>query len=145
VKDAGLRCARVGAPENLEIHTRCTEAENAHDLSQHRDFLHEDITVVVAGGMATTGIDEYRAGLEQLFEGMSDFKVVLEDQFATDDRVVCRWRATATHDGDYFGIPATGSTVDYTGVSVWEFDGGKARRGWIFPDNVTMMQQLGVA
>ena len=135
----------MGAAENLDVHTRQTEAENRHDLSQHGDFVHDDIAVFVAGGATTTGIEEYRAGLESLFEGMSDFSVVLEDQFATDDRVVCRWRATATHDGDYFGIPATGRTVDYTGVSVWQFDDGKARRGWIFPDNVTMMQQLGVA
>jgi steroid delta-isomerase-like uncharacterized protein len=135
----------MGAAENLAIHTRCTEAENRHDLSQHGDFVHDDITVVVAGGDSTTGIDEYRASLEQLFSGLSDFKVVLEDQFATDDRVVCRWRATATHDGELFGVPATGKSLDYTGVSVWEFDGGKARRGWIFPDTVAMMQQLGFA
>jgi steroid delta-isomerase-like uncharacterized protein len=135
----------MGAAENLAIHTRCTEAENRHDLSRHGDFFHDDIVVVVAGGMATTGIDEYRAGLDQLYEGMSDFKVVLEDQFATDDRVVCRWRATATHDGDYYGIPATGKSVEYTGVSVWEFDNGKARRGWSFPDTMTLMQQLGFA
>jgi len=135
----------MGAAENLETHTRCTEAENAHDLSRHGDFLHEDIAVVVAGGETTAGIVEYRASLEQLFAGLSDFKVVLEDQFATDDRVVCRWRATATHDGELFGVPATNRALGYTGVSVWEFDGGKARRGWIFPDTMAMMQQLGFA
>jgi predicted ester cyclase len=59
--------------------------------------------------------------------------------------VVCRWRATGTHDGELYGIPATGKAFEYTGVSVWEFDDGKARRGWAFPDNVTLMQQLGVA
>ena len=132
----------MGAAENLETHTRCTEAENRHDMSQHAEFFHDDITVVVAGGDSTVGVDAYRASLESLFLGMSDFKVVLEDQFATADRVVCRWRATATHDGELFGIPATGKSLDYTGVSVWEFDGGKANRDWIFPDNVTMMQQL---
>jgi len=135
----------MGAAENLEIHTRCTEAENRHDLSRHGEFFHDDIVVIVAGGMETTGIAEYRAGLESLYQGMSDFEVVLEDQFATDERVVCRWRATATHDGDYYGLPATGKSVDYTGVSVWEFDGGKASRGWIFPDTMAMMQQLGFA
>ena len=135
----------MGAAENLGIHTRCTEAENRHDLSQHGEFLHDNIEVVVAGGMTTTGVDEYRAGLEELYAGLSDFKVVLDDQFATDDRVVCRWRATATHDGEFYGVAASGKALDYTGVSVWEFDHGKARRGWIFPDNVAMMQQLGFA
>jgi steroid delta-isomerase-like uncharacterized protein len=135
----------MGAADNLDVHTRLTDAENAHDVSHHADFFHDDIDVQVAGGMSTTGIDDYCASLELLFAGMSDFKVVLEDQFATDDRVVCRWRATATHDGDYFGIPATGNPIEYTGVSIWEFEGGKARRGWAFPDTLTLMQQLGVA
>jgi steroid delta-isomerase-like uncharacterized protein len=135
----------MGAAENLDTHTRQTEAENRHDLSQHADFLHDDIEFWVAGGMSTTGIDAYCDTVRVAYDGMSDFKVVLEDQFATDDRVVCRWRATATHDGDYFGIPATGTTVEYTGVSVWHYDGGKARRGWSFPDNLSLMTQLGVA
>ena len=135
----------MSASENLNVHTRCTEAENRHDLSQHSDFLHDDIEMHVAGLEMTTGIEAYCATVQAGYVGSSDFKVVLEDQFATDDRVVCRWRATGTHDGDLYGIPATGKSFEYTGVSVWEFDGGKARRGWAFPDNVTLMQQLGVA
>jgi hypothetical protein len=30
-------------------------------------------------------------------------------------------------------------------VSLWEFDGGKARRGWIFSDVAGLMGQLGLA
>ena len=135
----------MGAAENLDVHTRWTEAENLHDLSHHADFVHHDIEVRTVGADSTVGIDGLRASLQMLFEGMSDFRVALEDQFATDDRVVCRWRATGTHDGDLYGLPATGKAVDYTGVSVWEFDGGKARRGWVYIDTATMMQQLGLA
>jgi len=134
----------MGAAENLEVHTRCTEAENRHDLSHHDDFLHDDIVMHVAGAEPTVGIEAYCATVRAGYDGISDFKVVLEDQFATDDRVVCRWRATGIHDGVFYGIPATGKFIDYTGVSVWEFDGGKARRGWAFPDNATLMHQLGI-
>ena len=135
----------MSASKNLEVHTRCTEAENRHDLSHHDDFLHDDIVMHVAGTETTVGIEAYCARVQQGYDGVSNFEVVLEDQFATDDRVVCRWRGTGTHDGELYGIPATGRSINYTGVSVWEFDGGKARRGWAFPDNVTLMQQLGVA
>ena len=69
---------------------------------------------------------------------------MLEDQFATDDRVVCRWTASGTHEGELYGIPATGKHIAYTGVSLWEFDDGKARRGWIFPDVASLMTQLGL-
>jgi hypothetical protein len=32
------------------------------------------------------------------------------------------------------GIPATGEKIDCMGVSLSEFDPGKARRGWTFAD-----------
>jgi len=83
--------------------------------------------------------------MEGTYAGLPDFRVVLEDQFATDDRVVCRWRARGTHQGELFGIPATGNQIEYTGVSLWEFEAGKARRGWIYPDVASLMAQLGVS
>jgi hypothetical protein len=73
----------VSASENLDVHTRLTEAENRHDLSHHRDFLHDDIEMHVAGGETTTGIEPYCATVQASFDGASDFKVVVEDQFAT--------------------------------------------------------------
>jgi hypothetical protein len=54
-------------------------------------------------------------------------------------------RMSGTHQGDLDGIPATGKQLEWTGVSLWEFDGGKARRGWIFSDAAGLMGQLGVA
>jgi predicted ester cyclase len=49
------------------------------------------------------------------------------------------------HEGDLFGILATGKQIEYMGMSLWEFDDGKARRGWIFSDVVSLMAQLGIA
>jgi uncharacterized protein len=66
----------------------------------------------------------------------------LDDQFATDDRVVCRWRSRATHTGDFFGFPATGKQNEFPGMSLWEFDHGKARRGWDFLDLASLLAQL---
>ena len=44
---------------------------------------------------------------------------VIDDQFATDDRVVCRWRINGTHSKDSFGFPATGKHIEYAGMSAW--------------------------
>jgi len=135
----------MGAEENLRVHTRWAEAEDQHDLSHHEEFIHDDIEVTSPGGELVVGIDAYRAMMQASYEGLPDFHVVLEDQFATDDRVVCRWRGSGTHKGELFGIPATGKQIEYIGMSLWEFDGGKARRGWIFPDIASLMAQVGMA
>jgi steroid delta-isomerase-like uncharacterized protein len=133
------------ADENLATHSAWTTAEDRQDLSRHHEFLHDDIVVNQAGGEPVVGLEGYITMMEATYKGLPDFHVVLEDQFATDDRVVCRWRAAGTHEGDLFGIPATGKEIEYTGVSLWEFDRTKARRGWIFPDIASLMAQLGTA
>ena len=130
--------------ENLAAHTAWSDAEDHRDLSHHHDFLHDDIVVNQAGAEPVVGLDAYIDMMEATYAGLPDFRVDLEDQFATDDRVVCRWRSTGTHNGDLFGIPATGRKIEYTGVSLWEFDHGRARRGWIYSDVASLTAQLGM-
>ena len=132
----------MGAAENLAVHTRWTDAEEHHDLSHHRDFLHDDIEVHVPGAEPIVGLDGYRAMMDANYAGLVGFHVTLDDQFSTDDRVVCRWRLSGTHGGELFGMPATGKHIEFAGVSLWEFEAGKARRGWVFPDLASAMAQL---
>jgi steroid delta-isomerase-like uncharacterized protein len=134
----------MGAAENLATHAAWTAAEDRQDLMRHHEFVHDDIVVNQAGAEPAVGLDGYITMMKASYAGLPNFRVVLEDEFATDDRVVCRWRASGTHQGDLFGIPATGKQVEWTGVSLWEFDGGKARRGWIFSDVTALMGKLGV-
>jgi steroid delta-isomerase-like uncharacterized protein len=132
----------MGARENLAAHTALTEAENRHDLTHHGDFLHDDIEFHLVGGEVLVGIDAYVTMMEAGYAGLEGFSVVLDDQFATDDRVVCRWRARATHTGEFVGFPATGKQIEFPGMSLWEFDHRKARRGWGFLDLASLMAQL---
>jgi steroid delta-isomerase-like uncharacterized protein len=132
----------VGAAENLALHERWTDAENSHDLSHHDEFLHPDIELQVAGAEPISGLDGYLVMMEANYSGLENFHSAVEDRFATDDRVVCRWRTTGVHNGEMFGVPPTGKRVEFTGVSVWEFDGGKARRGFVFPDVAAIIGQL---
>ena len=82
----------MGASENLVVHTALTDAENRHDFSHHGDYLHDDIEFHLLGGEVFVGLDAYVANVQAGYEALQGFSVVLDDQFATDDRVVCRWR-----------------------------------------------------
>jgi steroid delta-isomerase-like uncharacterized protein len=132
----------MGASENLVVHTAWAEAEDRHDLTHHLDFLHDDIELHQPGSEPLVGIDAYVSMMQALYAGLEGFSVILDDQFATDDRVVCRWRARGTQSGELFGLPATGKQIEFPGISLWEFDNGKARRGWSFPDLASVMAQL---
>lgn len=132
----------MGAAENLAVHRNWAAAENAHDLSHLDDFIHADIELHVPGSDPIVGIDNYRLMMQANFEGLENFHSAVEDSFATDDRVVCRWRTTGLHVGDFMGFPATGKRIEFAGISLWEFDAGKARRGYAFPDAAALMTQL---
>lgn len=132
----------MGAEQNLSVHTAWADAENRHDLSRHREFLHDDIEVHLAGREPFVGFDAYMAMMEENYSALDAFHTVSEDQFATDDRVVCRWLSTGIHSGELNGMPATGKRIEFAGVSLWEFDHGKARRGWVFPDVAALISQL---
>jgi steroid delta-isomerase-like uncharacterized protein len=132
----------MGASENLAVHTAWTEAENRHDLTHHGDYLHDDIQFHQPGSAPLVGLGAYLMMMQDLYAGLDGFSVILDDQFATDDRVACRWRARGTHGGEFFGLPPTGKRLEFPGISLWEFDDGKARRGWSFPDIASVMTQL---
>jgi steroid delta-isomerase-like uncharacterized protein len=135
----------MGAAENLAIHARWADAENRHDLSQHSEFLHDDIEVFSPGTEPVIGLDGYLTMMEGLFAGLEDFHAEIHDRFATDDRVVCRWTTRGRHVGVVSGLPASGKFLEFPGASIWEFSDGKARRGWTFPGVAVIMQQLGFA
>jgi steroid delta-isomerase-like uncharacterized protein len=132
----------MGADENRRTHTLWYEAENRHDLSHHHDYFHEDIEVYQAGVEPAVGIAAYCAMVEGACEVLPNFHTVVHDQIATDDRVVARWETTATHSSDSFGFPATGKQFSFSGISIWEFEANKARRGCIYSDLPIVLSQL---
>lgn len=133
----------MDASKNLALHAAWTAAEDRQDLTHHHEFLHPDIVVNQAGAEPVVGLDGYRTMMKESYDGLAGWHVILDDEFATDDRVVCRWRMSGTHVADSFGFPATNRHLEFSGISLWEFESGKAKRGWLYPDVVAIMTQLG--
>jgi predicted ester cyclase len=67
----------------------------------------------------------------------------IEDLVAEGDKVVARWRAQATHQGEYMGIPPTGNRVEFTGISVYRIEAGKIAESWTAEDDLGLMRQIG--
>jgi steroid delta-isomerase-like uncharacterized protein len=75
--------------------------------------------------------------------GFSDLQITVEDQIAEGDKVVTRWTAVGTQDGDLAGLPASGRRATVTGITIDRIDGGKIVESWGNWDTLGMMQQLG--
>ena len=75
--------------------------------------------------------------------GFPDVVSTIEDLIAEGDKVVARWRARATHQGEYMGIPPTGKEVEFTGISVYRIEAGKIAESWNEEDELGLMRQIG--
>jgi predicted ester cyclase len=114
----------MSVEENRRNHRAWMEANDRHDLSEYERFMHEDIEIQQPDGFVK-GIDAVRRGMEDNLRAMPDYHVQLDDQVATEDRVICRWRVSGTP-------VATGVPIEVTGCSYWEYEDGRARRGWAY-------------
>ena len=86
-------------------------------------------------------------GLKQLMSGyrsaFPDVEMTIEDQIAEGDKVVTRWTARGTHQGDLMGIAPTGKQATITGIFVDRLANGKLVESWANWDTFGMLQQLG--
>jgi predicted ester cyclase len=62
---------------------------------------------------------------------------------AEGDLVAARAAFTGTHQGEFFGIPATGRQVTVSAIYICRLAGGKIVERWANSDELGMLRQLG--
>jgi predicted ester cyclase len=67
----------------------------------------------------------------------------LDAAVAERDKVVAHWRAHATHQGEYMGIPPTGNRVNFRGISIYRIEGAQIAESWGLSDDLGLMRQIG--
>lgn len=90
------------------------------------------------------GVEGHNAIVTLFRTAFPDGKWVIEDIFAADDRVCARVIFSATHTGDFFGIPPTGKAVTFAGVHILRIANDKIAEHWGSNDDLSLMRQLGV-
>lgn len=129
--------------ENKNIVRRYQDAYNTN----HLDALDEVVAVDVLTPKIMPGIPSGLAGAKAVHRktllGMPDFHTQIDDLIAEADRVAARVTMTGTHTGDFYGIPATGRSVNFTGIYIARIKDGKIVEHWGEEDGLALMGQLG--
>ena len=76
-------------------------------------------------------------------DAFPDLRLTAEQTIAQGDHVAVRWTARGTHQGELFGIPATGKEAIVTGISFDRWANGKIVESWTKWDTLGLLQQLG--
>ena len=99
--------------------------------------------VIALGSGALIEREQFKAVAGMMHAAFPDVAVTVQDQIAEGDKVVTRWTAQATHQGDFMGMPATGKQVLVKAIHIHQIVGGRIATLWEEFDMFGLMQQLG--
>jgi steroid delta-isomerase-like uncharacterized protein len=120
------------------------EGWNANNLDVYEELVTEDFVDHQALPGLPPGREGFKALNVMFRSAFPDVWVNVEALAAEGDKVAARWTSTGTHQGDLFGIPPTGRTVNVSATVLYRVEGDRLAEGWINRDDVGMMRQLGV-
>jgi len=106
------------------------------------EFLVENYQIHGAG--IAPGLEPAKEWFGVIGAAFPDMKLTLEELIAEGDKVVVRGSFTGTHQGDLFGVPASGKEVAQTTLIIFRLAKGEIVEGWYATNDLILMQQLGV-
>ncbi len=88
------------------------------------------------------GREEERASERMNWAAFPDYHRNFETVIIEPPLAAVRWTVTGTHTGDFPGFPASGNRVTVTGMSMFEFQGGRVCRSHLHVDMGGLGEQL---
>ncbi len=135
----------MSVEDNKALYRQYDEA-----LSQ-RDFARFDEIFAPNYVYHSPGVPELPPGpegLKQLLSGyvaaFPDVRTTIEELIAEGDQVVARLTYSGTHQGAFQGIAPTGKQITMSSIDIVRIADGKIVEEWESPDNLGLLQQLGV-
>ena len=91
-----------------------------------------------------SGIDAFRTEIKALVDAFPDMKTEIYDVVADGSKAAVRFKAVATHQGDWGGVEPTGKPVQWCGIVIYREEDGKLAEEWSVDDSRGLFTQMGV-
>jgi steroid delta-isomerase-like uncharacterized protein len=118
------------------------ELWNRWDFPLADELIGEAVAFRGSLGVSVHGREGFKDYMRTVRRAFPDFHNGVEELTAEDDRVVARLTYTGTHQGELFGIGATGRRVSYAGVAIFRIAEGRIAEGWVLGDVHGLVRQL---
>jgi steroid delta-isomerase-like uncharacterized protein len=134
----------VSVEESMAIVRRfADEILNEKKLDKADEIMAQDYVDHAAMPGQAPGLLGFKSKGSMWLVAVPDLRVSTEDMFADGNRVAVRWTAEGTQSGNLLGIPASGRSFRFTGMSIFRLAAGKIAEQWEEWDKLNLMQQLG--
>ena len=131
-----------------EVMRRKIAAFNAHDAEETRAVFSPDCRKEVPGA-SLRGADQVVAYFQMFWDAFPDIRVMVEGSVEEGSVVGIHGRSTGTHTGTLRtpsgDIAPTGRTIDLPISDFYEVQGGRIVASHLTFDQLTLLEQLGVA
>ncbi len=99
-------------------------------LAERKQIVRRVMAEVFGGGRLQTIEELYAPPLRarvseavgNIRTAFPDLRIEIEHLLGEDEKIACRWRVQATHTDWFYNLPPTGSTVGWTGTSIYVID-----------------------
>lgn len=143
---AGLASA-ARAAEAADITRRFADALNAHDIAAFADLIADNYEnhQTSAAAPSPSGKSAKRATVDFFqtrLEALPDLKVTIETALVEGDRAAASFVYEGTHQGMYYGAPATGRRLRFTSCDIFRVAEGRIVEHWGMGDIAGVLKQL---
>lgn len=130
-----------GKGKNIKmVQTYWEEVWGKGNLKAVADFYHPN-----AKHGENFTIEGFQKDVASFREAFPDFKVIVNDIFATGDKVICEVTYVATHTGKkFFKQEPLGKAVKVPGLDIFTFKDGKCVNHQHVADHLDLVMQMGL-
>jgi steroid delta-isomerase-like uncharacterized protein len=87
----------------------------------------------------------YLSIIAMMRSGFPDIQWTLEDMVSDGDKIAARFTMRGTHQGTFFGVPATGKPIQAQAINFYHLSDGQFIKEYGQPDMLAIMAQIGAA
>ncbi len=133
----------MGTDANKAVVMRfINEVQIGKDLDVIDELFSPDLVNHPYSGDQHRAIGQFKDTLAGFFRAFPDLNVTVNEQIAEGDTVATLKTFSATHDGDFFGVPASGKQVEFRVMEFMKVKDGKITDHWGMIDRPTLMRQI---
>ena len=129
---------------NERVMQRFTEFINTASDELAAELIAPDATFHVPGRPdPARGPSGYLEIIEMMRAGFPDIQWTLEEMVSQANKVAARFTMRGTHQGDFFGVPPTGTQIEVQALNLYRLSDAKIIGEHGHPDMLGLLQQIG--
>ena len=130
------------ADYNRKLILQYHEIWNTGQVEKLNEILAPDFVCHYLTDIEWKGIAAAKTEIGDWKKLFPDWQEEIVDIIIEKDKVVTRYKASATHTKTYEGIDSTGAKIEIYEVSIYRIHNGKIAEQWCFPDAPSIKTQI---